>query len=185
MPNDAYKSPMYLGHTGHPEDFNEPVLLYPGQLGGRVVFNPDTRSAPGTETGTSRGYQLVGTDSTMSVAPFPGAVAWWADKAKYQVTTSPTATARAMIAGVFGRTSITRGNYCYIQFRGPQTTKFIDASMAALAVGDNAIPSATAGKAERIAAGTAPTYPALGVVKGGINLIEATAVVDLNVPETT
>lgn len=185
MPNEAFKQPLYLGPTGHPEDFNEPVLLYPGQLGARAIFNPDTRTPAGAESGTSRGYQLVGTDSTMSVAPFPGATAWWADKTQYKVTTSPTATYRGNAAGVFGRTSITRGNYCYIQFSGPATVKFIDASMGALAVGDNVIPSATAGKAERIAAGTAPTYPAMGTVKASINAIEATAIVDLNVPQTT
>lgn len=185
MPNDYHKQPLYLGPSGDPEDFNEPILLYPGQLGARMtVKQPGPPGAPGAEDYRHKTYQLVGTDSTMTVAPFPGAVAWWSDKANYKTTTSPTATARGNIAGVYGRTTITRGNYCFVQTRGPATVKHVDAPAGgAFAVGDSVIPSATAGKADRVAAGTAPTYPTLGLCSRVTNG-NAEILADLDVPET-
>lgn len=186
MPNNVRNQPIYLGHSGDPErvafDLPHP---YPGQIGARVTIaqpypNP---SGAGAEEGRSKTYQLVKGDSSMTTAPFPGAVMWWKDKAQYQVSTSPTATARGNVAGIC-QGSPGAGQAFFVQTQGPATVKHVDApGGGAFAVGDTAIPSATAGKADRVAAGTAPTYPALGLVSRITNG-NAEIIVDLDVPET-
>ncbi len=177
MSNNIRNQPMYW-RSGGPATENEATLLYPGMLGSR-------ETAVDRTDGYSKTHQLVGTDSTMSVNPFPGAVAWWADKSKYQVTTSPTKLGRGRIAGAF-RAAVTPGNFCGIQTQGRiANLKFIDAVTAAPTVaGLIVIPSATAGKADCLAANTAALYPALGVSSGVYDATNATAAVDLDVPET-
>src|SRR3989304_2664649 len=59
--------------------------------------------------GLPKAYKMVRTDSTMTTAPYDGAVAWWADQALYKTTTSPTTLRRGRGAGVF-RTVVTGGN---------------------------------------------------------------------------
>lgn len=181
--------PVYL-QSGDPETESTPTLHAPGTLGARfTIINPQ-RSAPGVETasaGRSKRYQLVKTDSSMTVAPFPGAAAWWTDRAGYVVTTSPTASSRNDIAGVFRRAWATAGDYMCVQITGPCFTKVIDASMGALAAGDAIIPSSTAGKVDRVAIGTAPTHRTYGMVAAPLTTqaADAQVLVDLDVPETT
>lgn len=177
--------PMYL-QSGDPNTENVAVLAYPGSLGARLtVKEPGPPGSPGAVAGRFKTYQLIQTDSGMAVGPFPGAVAWWADKTKYLVTTDSTKLGRGRIAGVFNN-AITPGNYGCIQTQGPATVKFIDAVVVAnVAVAGNfVIPSATAGKADVMAAGTATTYPPLGVTAGTLAGGDSTGIVDLDVPET-
>lgn len=184
MPNRWDMPPVYL-QSGDPEAENVVSMLYPGQLGSRFTITQPSRAAAGAEDGRSKTYQYVKTDSSMSVAPFRGAVAWWSDKTQYLVTTSPTALGRGRTAGVF-QNAITPGNFGCVQTGGPATVKFVDAPVAApTAAGLFVIPSATAGKADCLAAGTAPTYPALGQSAGVYDAQQAQAVVDLDVPQTT
>jgi len=183
MPNIFELPPVYL-QSGDPETENVATLHAPGTLGARFTVKQPTRSAAGAEDGRYKRYQLIRTDSTMTVSPFRGAVAWWSDKTQYLVTTSPTALGRGRIAGVF-QNAITLGYYGCIQIGGPATVKFIDAvAVAPTVAGLFVIPSATAAKADTLAAGTAASYPALGVTAGVYNAAAAEAVVDLNVPET-
>lgn len=184
MSNNIRNQPLYL-QSGDPESENVATLLYPGMLGGRTTIKqPGGPGAAAAEAFRFKTYQLVQTDSSMSVSPFIGAVAWWSDKTKYLVTTSPTALGRGRIAGVF-QNAITAGNYGCIQTQGPAIVKFVDAPTAApSAAGLFVIPSATAGKADCIAAGTATTYPALGFSAQAILGADSTAIVDLDVPET-
>lgn len=183
-PNRWDMPPVFL-RSGDPESENEPTLQYKGQLGMRFTVIQPTHATVGLEAGRSKTYQLIQTDSTMSVAPFLGAVAWWSDKTKYLVTTSPTALGRGRIAGVF-QNAITPGNYGCVQTGGPATVKFIDAVASAPTVaGLPVIPSATAGKADTIAAGGAFTYPLLGVTAGVYDAVNTIAVVELDVPQTT
>ena len=183
-PNRWDMPPVFL-RSGDPEQENEPTLQYPGQLGMRFTVIQPSRSTPGAEAGRSKTYQLIRTDSTMTVAPFVGAVAWWSDKTQYMVTTTVTTLGRGRVAGVF-QNAITVGNYGCIQTGGPATVKFIDAVTAAPTVaGLFVIPSATAGKADCLAAASAATYPALGVSAGVYDAAQALAVVDLDVPQTT
>lgn len=188
MPVNYHGQPVYLP-PGDPEQMNEPRLHAPGQLGMRfTVKQPVGSGTPGVEEYRFKTYQIVRTDSTMAVAPFKGAVAWWADKTTYSVTTSPTTLGRGRIAGVFQNLPaypITSGYYTCIQKTGPGIVKFIDAPTAAPTVaGLIVIPSATAGKADCLAAASAATYPALGVSAGTYNAAAAECVVDLDVPET-
>lgn len=183
MPNSFEKQPVYL-QSGDPEAENTPSLYAPGLLGTRFTVKQPGNQAAGVEEGRAKRYQLVKTDSSMAVAPYPGATAWWADKSQYLVTT--VATNRNRVAGVFQNT-VTPGNYCCVQIGGPASTKLLDADMASVAIGDTIIPSSSAGKATRVAVGTAPTHTPMGMVAGppiSTNPANATVVVDLALPES-
>lgn len=176
--------PVYL-QSGDPESEDNATLAYPGQLGVRFTVLQPSRVAAGAEDGRSKTYQLVRTDSTMTVAPFRGAVAWWSDKTQYLVTTSATKLGRGRIAGVF-QNAPTKGNYTCVQTEGPATVKFVDAPTASPTVaGLFVIPSATDGKADCLAAGSAATYPTLGQSAGTYDPANTVGVVDLDVPQTT
>lgn len=185
-PNSWFSQPAYIP-SGDPDTMSVPTLDKPGQLGIRfnILNPPRTPGSESSEDGSPRGYKIVKTDSTMSVAPFDGAVAWFSDQANNVVTTSPTALGRGRVAGVF-KSAVVVGHYCCIQQKGKARVKFIDAVVAAnvTAAGNFVIPSATAAKADVIAAGTAATYPLLGRSASALNLPDATAIVDLDVPDT-
>jgi hypothetical protein len=181
--------PVYL-QSGDPETESTPTLHAPGLLGARFTVVMPQRQQPGVETasaGRSKRYQLVKTASDASVAPYAGATAWWTDRANYVVTTSASASSRNDVAGIFLRAWEHAGDYMCVQIGGPRVVKFVDASMAALAAGDGVIPSATDSKAQREAAGTAPTYTLMGRVAAPLTAdpAAATALVDLDIPETT
>lgn len=183
MPNIPGTVP-YL-QSGDPETENNVSLYAPGTLGGRFTMIDPQRSTPGVTAGRAKTYQLVRTDSSMTVAPFPGAVAWWSDKTQYLVTTTVTTLGRGRVAGIF-RNGVTPGNYCCVQVSGPGVVKFTDSVTATPdATGQFVIPSATAGKADCLAAGSAATYPVLGVTAGSFNASSREGVVDLNVPVTS
>lgn len=184
MSNNIRNQPMYVA-SGNLEREDQPFAAdpYPGMLGSKVTVN-----SPSGPTGTGpvgKTYQRIQTDSTATVAPFEGAVAWWSNKARGLVTTSPTALGRGRVAGVF-RNAITPGNIGFIQTGGPCAgVKIIDSPTAAPSIaGLIVIPSATAGKADVLAAGSAATYPPLGVTAGVFQGGTALAAVDLDVPET-
>ncbi len=184
--------PIHL-QGGDPETESVPTLHAPGLLGSRFTIIDPQRSAPGTTTasaGRSKRYQLIRTDSTMAVAPFAGAVAWWADRARYVVTTSPTTNSRNDIAGIFRRVWAAVGDYMCVQVTGPGIVKMIDAVTGGegnMVSGASIIPSSTAGKADVVALGTAPTYVPLGRISAPIsyNVAAREILVDLDVPETT
>lgn len=188
-PNNWGQQAVYL-QSGDPEREAVDTLHAPGTLGSRFTVKQPIGSQPGAEDGRFKTYQLVQTDSTMTVSPFKGAVAWWSDKTRYLVTTSPTALGRGRIAGVFqndeSQYPIRPGQYTCVQIKGPASVKFIDAVVVGNVntAGNFVIPSATAGKADVIAAGSASTYPSLGVTAGALQGGTALAVVDLDVPET-
>lgn len=187
MPQNQRQQAMYVT-TGDPESVNDsPSKIFAiGQVGRYLtVKQPGVAGTPGAEDYRDKVYRYVWTDSSMTVAPYRGAVAWWANKAVMQVTTN--ATNRAMRAGVF-QGPITPGNYGFIQTGGPATVKFVDAPVALPnTAGRSVIPSATNSKADCLALGTAPTYPALGVVAITMNYspLESTAIVDLEIPDVT
>lgn len=186
-PNSWFSQPVYIP-GGDPEAMNEANLLYPGQLGIRFNYMNPPRTVIGSESqsveaGLPKAYKLVKTDSTMTVAPYQGAVAWFSDQGQNVVTTTVTTLGRGRVAGVF-KNNVTPGNYTCIQVKGKGLVKFTDTQTAApSAAGLFVIPSATNGKADCLAAGSAPTYPAIGrsagVLQGGTSL----AMVDIDVPE--
>jgi hypothetical protein len=182
--NNIRTQPLYLPNGQDPAQFNiaESDWRYPGMIGGSctIVLGAGTAADPrGSKT-----IQLVRTDSTMTVAPFNGAVAWWQNRLTYKVTTD--ATNRGQIAGVF-LGAVTAGRLGIIQTKGRHgTVKFVNAPVATpTAAGLIVIPSATNAKADCLAAGSAATYPQLGVSSGTYNAAEATCTVDLDVPQTT
>lgn len=188
MPNRWEMPPVYL-QSGDPEQENTPTLHAPGLLGARFTVIQPSRTPPGAEDGRSKRYQLIKTDSTMAVAPFRGATAYWSDQSQYLVTTTSPSTAqtRNRIAGVF-QNAITPGYYGCVQIGGPGTMKLIDAvNQGNVVVGAYIVPSATNAKADVVAASTAPTQTPYGVVSAPLtfNAADLTVVVDLAVPETT
>lgn len=179
MPNNTRQQGIWIS-TGDPDNVDERSMYAPGQLGSKVTLIQPTRSPAGVEEGRSKTYQYVRVDSGVAVAPFPGAVAWWLNSAQYLVTTA--ATNRGRVAGVFQGT-VTPGNFCFIQQKGPGKVKFVDAPTSAPdATGKFVIPSATAGKADCVA--TAPAFPILGYAVQALQGGTAEAVVELDVPET-
>lgn len=174
-PNVNSYVPVYL-QSGDPEGENVVTLKALGTLGLR--FTRET-------TDGVKGYQIVKTDSAMTVNPYSGAVAWWSAQASYLVTTSPTALGRGRVAGVF-RNAITPGRYGCIQWKGycPNVKGIDNLTAEPTAVGLFVIPSATAAKADVLAANSAATYPPLGRTVGTRNLGDQTFAVDLDVPET-
>lgn len=168
--------------TGDPETVNDSRLPMPGQLGRYVTVKQPTSAAPGVEAGRDKEYRYIQVDST-SPSPYAGAVAWWKDKSAFKVTLD--ATNRNQRAGVF-QGAVGLGNYGYVQTAGPATVKFIDAPTATPNVaGRCVIPSATNGKADCLAVGTAPTHNILGWVANTptYNASDVTAVVELDIPD--
>lgn len=191
MPNNIRQQGTYM-QSGDPESCNDVTMYAPGQLGTSVTVIQPTRSPAGVEDGRAKTYQYVQTDSSMTVAPFKGAVAWWQDRKKYLVTTNPGQALRNAVAGVFQNDEavapITKGNFCFIQKGGPGTVKFTDASAngAVTTAGLQVIPSdpsSTAGKAQTMSAGTAATHTVLGTTIASGNVAAALAVVELAVPD--
>lgn len=181
-PSGWFSQPVFIP-GGDPESMNEPSLIYGGQLGIRFSYTIPPRSAPNNTTGvgTAKSYKLVKTDSTMAVAPFNGAVAWFSDQANQVVTT--VATNRGRVAGVF-RNAVTPGNFTCVQVKGLGNVTFIDAVVVGNVnvQGNFVIPSATAGKADVLASGSASTFPQIGRTAGVLGA-GATALVDIDVPE--
>jgi len=187
MPQNQRQQAMWVS-SGDPETVNDtPAKLFaPGQVGRYLTIK---RPGPaGTAAGSAEDYRdvtyrYVWTDSGMAVAPYKGAVAWWADKSRFQVTTL--ATNRNARAGVF-QGPVTPGNFCYIATGGPATVKFVDAPVSVPNVaGRQVIPSATNSKADCLAVGTALTHVPLGQVAltPSYNAFESTAVVELDIPD--
>lgn len=183
-PNSWFSQPAFIP-GGDPEQMNEPSLLYPGQLGIRFNYVTPMRTAPSdsAEDGSAKAYQLVQTDSSMTTNPYDSAVAWWSNQASYIVTTSPTTLGRGRVAGIF-KTAVTPGYFCCIQQKGRAAVKIIDAPTAAPSIaGLIVVPSATVGKADVLAAGSAPTYPRVGRTTSAMNNGDNTCLVDLDIPE--
>jgi len=155
-----------------------------GQLGNRgTIQSQVTDPATGLVTTEDVEWCYVQGDSNMSVATFRAATMWWHDRSKGIVTTS--AVNRGRPAGICPGAK-GKGNRFFIATGGRQPVKFIDAKTSVPdATGKIVIPSATAGKADCLAAGSAATYPALGVSAGAYNAANAEALVDLSVPEVS
>lgn len=192
MSNSFFNQPVFIP-GGNPETMNEPESnIKPGQIGVRFFYHIPARSAPGVDSetlalgavGLPKGYKMVRTDSSMAVAPYDGAVAWWANQALYRTTTSPTTLGRGRVAGVF-RCAVTPGNVTCIQIKGKGKVKFIDAVVGADVTDDGnfVIPSATAGKADVLAAGTASSYPKIGRTAGALQGGTSEAIVDIDVDD--
>ena len=181
MPNNIRNQTAYV-QSGDPETVDDVTPYAPGMVGCSVTIKQTTSGTPGSpdaESGVVKTYQYVRGDSTMTVAPFPGAVMAWADKANYKVTTA--ATNRGQVAGICQNTPTNAGNYFYIQTEGPALVKFIDAVTSTPdATGKWVIMSATAGKADCIA--TAPTFPTLGRTSSVYDAAQAQGIVDLGLP---
>jgi hypothetical protein len=162
--------------SGDPATVADTVNRYPGQLGGYYTDDQGKQ------------WQYVLGDSSMSVAPFPGALMWWKDKTKFMVTSDPTGR-RGLPVGVVARRNKLNvelaagpgaGKYFFIQKGGPGIIKTTDAVTAApTGAGQYVIPSATAGKADILAAGTAPTYPPIGREQGWYNVAARELYIDL------
>ena len=186
MPNNPRQQGVWTG-TGNPETYASNSLYAPGLLGSRVTVIQPTSTPPSFEDGRAKTYQLVQSDSSMTVAPFRGAVAWWKTRASYLVTTDPTNI--NAVAGIFQNNEavspIKAGQFCFVQVEGPASVKFTDATAAGArtTIGLQVIPSSTAGKAVTMAANTAPTNTVIGLTIAQGEPATAMAVVELGIPQ--
>lgn len=179
---ERYNPTGFLGTSSTPNDAEFSSTKYPGQLAQIVTVDDPARQ------GRQKEFRLVKLDSSMSTAPYDGAIAWWKDRTTAIVTTSPTALGQGRGAGIFCKAPTSLVNTCvYVQVRGiHNTVKFIDAVTAQpTAAGLLVVPSSTAGKADCLAAGTAATYPILGYSAGVYDAANATCAVDLNVADVS
>lgn len=184
MANNVTNQIQYVS-SGDPETVDDTIDRYPGQLGSEItVKQPGQLNAPGAtgEEYRDKRYKRIQVDSSASVSPFRGAVAWWAHEVKYLVTTNPATLGRNRVAGVF-QNAIGLGHFGYILIGGPGTVKFLDAPTAVPSIaGQQVIPSATAGKADAIAAGTATGWTVIGKTAGTYDAANAECVCELDVP---
>lgn len=158
MPNNITQPAVFL-QSGSPETENRAADgLSGGQLGSRITVKVPPATAGGDQL--AKGYQLVQVDSAMGTAPSAGAVAYWRRSSGYVVTTDPAIAGRGNVAGVF-RLAATVDYICCIQQTGLVTDLQVQTGTP-LDTGLEVIPSATAGKADVMAAGTAATYPVMG-----------------------
>lgn len=187
MPNNINEQAVFI-QSGDPTTECRPPDSYSGgQLGQKfTVIGAD---------GLARRFQVVQCDSTMTVAPAEGYVAWWQSRSAYRVTTSASSTfGRGGAAGIFrdrlgtglanGYAVASVGNIVCIQLKGLAPVKGVDSPTAAFTAASLiVVPSATDGKADCLAAGTAATYPALGLSAGTQDSTTKLANVELNVAD--
>lgn len=190
MAENHRSQPMFVS-TGNPETVSDSPSRVEGSAGWRgqlgkllTVKQPGIAGTPGVEEYRDKTYRYVKSDSSMTVAPFLGAIAWWSTRQEHLVTTDVSAAeSQNAVAGVFQNT-VTPGDYCFLQIRGPASVKFTDAeALAAQTAGNQAIPSSTDGKADTETAGTAPTYALIGYCTGSGDAAAALAVVELELPD--
>lgn len=157
MPNREFQNALFLdGGFGMTMD---PTSSYLRGMLGSVVTIKDT-------DGVAKRGQVVQYDSVATVAAADGSVAWWVDRSKYLVSVDIGASARGNRAGVI-RSAATVNQGCVVQQGGKCATLFLDSPTAApTTAGLIVIPSASSAKADCLAAGSAATYPALGVSAG-------------------
>lgn len=170
MPNSNQQDAVYL-QSGAAKDENRlPDSYSGGQIGSRFTVAPEPGGDPVNNLGQE--WQLVQADSVMDVEPTRGAVAYWLSRTKFLVTTDVSLAGRGNVAGVFGGT-VTLGNICCIQREGvaqvqPEGSPTAQPTTAGLIV----IPGSSDAKANILAAGTAATYPQLGVSAGATSAVE-------------
>lgn len=166
MPNNAPQPTVYIPtFDGNIEHGGFDATVYAGQLGSRVIIKESD--------GTARTYQRVVNDSSVNNVPAEALVAFWRDRAAYKVTMYIADAGRGNVAGVFRNNdtgalgTLAASDGCFIQIGGPSQVKFVDSPTAApTTAGLIVIPSATDGKADCLAAGSAATYPAMGTSAG-------------------
>lgn len=168
MTNNTKNQAIYVT-TGDPTTVNETTPYAPGQLGKEITVFNTANVSPGQAAKT---FKYVQVDST-SASPYLGSVAWWSDRDNFKVTLA--ATNRGQVAGAFQAAFPTPGNFGYIQTGGPGIVKLIDAVTATPTAGGLFIvPSATNGKADCLASGSAATFRVLATSNGTINLGDST-----------
>jgi hypothetical protein len=177
MPNNITQPTVYL-RSGDPATEHRAADSYSGgQLGVRFTV----RSNPASPTEVARGYQLVQMDSAVDVAASDGAMAWWRRATGYVVTTDVSVAGRGNAAGIL-RCAAAVDEICCVQQSGPISTLQAQTSPTAAPTdqGLPIIPSATDGKVDVLAAGTAPSYASLG--KSTSTATAGVFSADLNIP---
>lgn len=192
MSNNARNQAQWTG-TGDPDTYNETSLTIQGDLGKYLTVKERTGDTPvdgGDVRGRDKEYRKVRVDSApMAVLPDNGIVAFWANKARFVVSTTPTAQGRGRVAGIF-KNPVPLGSYCFVQVGGPALVKFQGQTQGQAAptatptaAGLIVIPSAFDGRADCLAAGSAATYPIIGYSAGAMDATNYTATVDLAIPD--
>lgn len=160
MPADLWNPALFV-QTGDPSTVDELTPFAIGQLGMVLVVKGNTTVfSPGI---SPRIYQFVKLKSDATAAK--GAYVIWSDMDNFEVTTvnSTVSAQRNVGAGFLQGTKPTAGSYGFIQVGGQGTVLIENGSTPA--VGQQIIAGATtAGRADTVALGTAPTGGPYGVI---------------------
>lgn len=174
MPNNINNQTPFL-LSGLPQNENRTKTYggYQGQLGYRFTFDDPE------DSNKSKRWQLVERDSHDTGALTAGQVVYWNAAYGYGVTSSISgAMGRGGVAGVV-QGDIDPGQIGCIQIGGPALVTGPTVGTAT-AAGLFAIPSATVGTFDAIAAGSAATYPPIGLTRSTASGGQAT--VELQLP---
>lgn len=185
MPAGRTNQTAYIAARSTIEGFNESSMYKGGELGSHIV----------TEGGAKE-YQYVQCDSGATASTGSGVVAagdlaFWKNKTTYIVTNDIAQALGAVdatndnkrnnVAGIF-RVAATAGNFCVIQLRG--RSNVLAAAGGTYDVGNTAIAGdTTVSDITTVAAGTATTHTAVGLVAGARGAeVAGQAPVDLSLP---
>ncbi len=181
MPYGRIDATLYTG-TGSVEAMNVTTLYKPGELGKQIQVG-------------NKAYQLIQVDSGATAAATPGHapqcgdIAFWKAKSSYLVTNDRVqaqggvTNSRNMIAGVFcspkqapvaGDTSISAGNFGYIQQRGQHVGVLTSASTVSSGLALIVSSSTSAPDATNSAIGVAPLTPIVGIATAANGAVTAT-----------
>lgn len=186
MPSNRVGQTLYIGAVPGPEQLNVATLYKPGELGARMEL-------------TGKAYQLVQVDSGATAStgaghvPQCGDLAFWKDRKNYLVTNDKVqadvgdnalAVGNCLsVAGVFcslktssqagGDTSITPGNYGFIQQRGIHVGVLNTSggaikgdALAATITSTSATPTTT-----KFSPGTVPTTTVVGIATAATSAV--------------
>jgi hypothetical protein len=166
--NDFYQ--LAFVTTGNPDTVNDAATdvpaLYPGQIG-KTIQRGD------------RTYQYV-KFSASGTAYAANQVLGWKDRSAFEVSNKINTDSKINQVCGIARTVVGQGNYGWMLIKGPAISVKFGGGVAA-AAGDTLFAKAAsdAGDADRIAAGTAPTYKVLGIATAASGGGNVTADVDL------
>jgi hypothetical protein len=167
--------------TGNPETVDDVTPYAPGMLGAELTVKaPGPAGTPSSDQYVLKTYKYVKGDPAMVTAPAQGAPMFWFDEANNVVTTA--VTLRGRYAGIFKNVTALggAGRYFFIQTKGLSLVKILDTPTSApTTAGLMVVPSATVLRADCLAAGSAATYPAIGVSAGTQDGTTKLALVDL------
>lgn len=186
MPNNTGVQTVYTQEVNL-EQMAVPSLYAAGQLGARVTVHVPLRNQPGVgpvpETGASKSYQLVQSDSSATQNITRGMGLYWKDRAKKVVSPEVGGGGVGDAAGV-AKCAVPKGNFFWMQYKGPSIVQGAIAFTGTIALNKFVVGrAAEPGKLDVV--DSAPAHPHFGFVAGALDATNRTFLAMLDVPEVT